>query len=263
MGKDLFQMLQGKEVHEQEACLQQSIDEELDKPDDQIDFDRLEACVKALHVLRGKRMPLEKDKPLLPERSRKSSRFWKVCMASCMTGFLMLLSVLSSFAFERGIFDRFWEWSGKGWIFRPTTNSEEESRPVHKEEAVLRDLRRQLEEIGCKTPLFPHYRQEKLRVEKAQIAKEADGNWAELAFVIGAVRINQIMYWNDDPSFLPEIRLDGDFDRAEVLEVNGRRYYLLRTDNLTHVYTIAGNVLYNIYLHCSPEMTKEILFTYY
>ena len=39
-GNDLFQMLQDKEVQEKEARIQQMIDQELDKPDDQVDFER-------------------------------------------------------------------------------------------------------------------------------------------------------------------------------------------------------------------------------
>ena len=62
---------------------------------------------------------------------------------------------------------------------------------------------------------------------------------------------------------LTEYRYENDYDGAEAIEIDGRRYYLLHTDDRTRVLTVYGNALYDISFHCGPEITKEILFTYY
>lgn len=262
-GNDLFQMLQDKEVQEKEARIQQMIDQELDKPDDQVDFERIEACVKALHTLHEQPLPVERNKPLLPQQSRKSSRLWKVGMASCVAALLLLLSILSSVAFDVGIMDKFLEWSKDGWIFHPPGQSEEESRPEREETAVLQDLRRQLEEKGFESLLLPHYKQETLRVEQALVDDGTGWRLAELTFIADGIRIYQWTRWYDDPSKLTEYRYENDYDGVEAIEIDGRRYYLLHTDDRTRVLTVYGNALYDISFHCGPEITKEILFTYY
>ena len=73
-GNDLFQMLQDKEVQEKEARIQQMIDQELDKPDDQVDFERIEACVKALHTM-SSRCPWKGTSPCCLNRAERARGF--------------------------------------------------------------------------------------------------------------------------------------------------------------------------------------------
>jgi hypothetical protein len=59
-------------------ALEKIMDDELMKPDDQIDFDLIDECVKMIHVFQGKELPKEKKDGIILPLPNSNNKFSKI-----------------------------------------------------------------------------------------------------------------------------------------------------------------------------------------
>ena len=143
--------------------LERMMEEELMKPDDQMDFDFIDECAKTIHILHREEFPEVKSISTVHSSANEKKSFTKVSgnlrrfvlVASIVLIVAIVFNSVSVFAFHVNVFGNFIEWTQNKVIFN--WNAESASTSSISNQQTYHTLYAKLRENNLTDVILPNY----------------------------------------------------------------------------------------------------------
>jgi len=247
--------------------LERTIDDELMKPDDQIDFDFIDECAKTIHAIYGKELPEEaKDSVILPfsNPERKFNKMKKTITRVALIAGITLVAAfagnsISASAFHVNVFGNFVEWTQNKVVFNW---QDEKSNSSHTSSSQIYDsLYVKLKDSKLTDVMLPNYNLKEYQLKDLEV--QSTDRSKEVLFTLfkGNDYINYIATEFSDKAIMDKKTFLGQYSSGEEITINGTKFYILTKGESTRVLFRKQLTEYMLYTSYDVDTMKKILKT--
>ncbi|HEX3037914.1 MAG TPA: hypothetical protein VHO94_02855 [Oscillospiraceae bacterium] len=268
--KVIMELLKGDDTELITETLEKIMDDELMKPDDQIDFDLIDECVKMIYVYNEKDLPEEtKDNAVIPfpNLMNKFNIIQKmITRVAVIAGITLIVAFvgnsISASAFHVNVFGNIVQWAQN----KVTFNWQEENSSVSSVSCVSNariydPLYSKLKDNNLTGVMLPNYNLESWKIGNVKVAHAA--TTPKISFVLSKDNdyINYYVTKFANEEKMGQETLLGQYTTGEEFDYNGMKFYMLKKDGNTSVLFTKQLTEYMLFTSFDMATTKEVLKT--
>lgn len=247
--------------------LERIMDEELMKPDDQIDLDLIDECVKMIHFFYDNELPKEEKNSVILPFPNSKNKFSKVkrivtrvALFAGITFFLAFAgNSISVSAFHVNIFGNIVEWTQSKVILNWHENN---SSSVQVSSAQIYDsLYSKLKNVDFADVMLPYYNLQEYQIKNLNNRSTDFTKSVSFTLYKGNDYINYLVGNFDSQESMDKKTLLGQYSNGEQFIYNGTKFYILAKGSSTHVLFRKQLSEYMLITSYNVDTTKKILST--
>lgn len=261
-----------KEDDNGEICeaLEQMMDDELMKPDDEIDFDFIDKCSQVIYEFHGRKLPKEdktSEKESFNQERQKNSRVKGIIeRVALFEGISFIIAIagnsISASAFHINLFGNIAEWAQNKVVFN--WKKDDTSSSFIKQgtqSAAYNPLLEKLKENNIANIMLPYYHLDDYQISNMKV--KCTNNTNKISFVLGKENeyINYFATEFSNAEKMGQQTLLGEYTHGEEFDFGGVKFYILIKGSGTRVLFKKQLTEYMLYTSFNVETTKEILKT--
>lgn len=264
--KVIFDLLAGDD---ESICdtLEKMIDDELIKPDDQIDFDFIDDCGKAIHTLHGEDIPENQEAGksiyLFSHKQKSSKVNGRIKRFALIASVVLAIGIagnsLSVFAFHVNVFGSFVQWTQDKVVFNWSSEGSNSNTTSNSIEQNNQSLNIQLKDNNISDIMLPDikiYQTQKIKIRTID-------HTIEVSFTLKKDKdyINYFITRFSDKAKMDSETILGQYSSGEKFEANGTEFYILVGSENTRVLFRKQLTEYLLSTTYNKETIKKVLET--